>query len=166
MDLPVRFELPGRSFFERAAGVEWAVTLYRDHMVLWRKAFYVAHDPITVPMSEFESVTVRAAQPDTDTFRITLFLRNTVRGMEIPVYSADHTADVAAIWHAWGRSLDLPLEIVDADGTRRTPGEALPPHAAIGRMARRVHDRRAVTTGRGGGRRSFLAGRRLVDQLR
>src|SRR5690606_35438786 len=86
--LPVRYELPGRTFFERAAGVKWAVTLYRDHVVLWRDAKFMAHEPVVVPMAEFESVTVRAAQTDDATFRMTICLRNTVRGMEIPVFSA------------------------------------------------------------------------------
>lgn len=161
--LPVRFELPGRTYFERAAGVKWAVTLYHDHIVLWRDAAFISHDPIVVPMAEFESVTVRAAQPAPDSFRMTISLRNTVRGMEIPVYSASHTGDVAALWDAWGRTLDLPLEIVDADGTIRTPGDSMPPDVAVGRVARRVHDRRAVQRpGQVGGRRMFLASRRML----
>jgi len=165
--LPVRYELPGRTYFERAAGVKWAVTLYRDHIVLWRDAAFMRHEPIVVPMAEFESVAVRAAQADGDRFRMTISLRNTVRGMEIPVYSADHTADVAALWDAWGRTLDLPLEIVDADGTIRTPGDALPREAAIGRVVRRVRDRRAVQRpGQVGGRRALLAGRRMLDPVR
>lgn len=165
--LPVRYELPGRTYFERAAGVKWAITLYRDHIVLWRDAAFMRHEPIVVPMAEFESVTVRAAQPEPGSFRMTISLRNTVRGMEIPVYSADHTADVAALWDAWGRALDLPLEIVDADGTIRTPGDAMPPEAVVGRVARRVHDRRAAQRpGQVGGRRMFLASRRMLHPVR
>lgn len=166
MALPVRYELPGRTFFERAAGVSWAVTLYRDHMVLWRKALFGHRDPLVVPMSEFEAITVRAARSEDGAFRIAIFLRSTVHGMDIPVYAADHTADAAALWDAWGRVLDLPLEIVDADGTRRTPGGVLPPEAAIGRIARRAGDRRARPRTGPSGRRPLFAGRRLADQVR
>lgn len=162
--LPVRFELPGHTFLERALGITWAVTLYRDHLVLWRAAPLTQHVPLVLGLAGFDSVTVRAAQPDSETFRIAIFLAHSGLDMEIPVYAADHTDDVAALWHAWGRSLDLPLELVDADGIRRTPGGATPPAAAIGRLARRAHARSAARRPTGG--RALPDARRVPGLVR
>ncbi len=142
--LPVRYELPGRTMVERAFGTKWAITLYRDHLVLWQGAKFKRSQPRVIPLSDFDAVIattgyVRGA------FRIAVNLVSARHDLEIPVYIADHTDHAAARWDAWARSLGLPVRTVDAEGTLNDPlgmlgsvicGRALPRRVRGGTASR------------------------------
>ena len=143
--LPVRYELPGRTMVERAFGSKWAVTLYRDHLVLWQGARFKRRLPRVISLADFDAVIATTGYARNGAFRIAINLVSARHHLEIPVYVADHTADAAARWDAWGRSLGLPVRTVEADGTLNDPlgmlgsvicGNALPRRARGGAASR------------------------------
>ena len=67
-------------------------------------------------------------------------------GLTLPLVVADEPEDAAADWQAWGRALNLPLLVVEQDGTVRAPLTRLGGLTVASPSPRR--------------RRRFLAGRR------
>ena len=66
--------------------------------------------------------------------------------LTLPLVVAGEPEDVAADWQAWGRALNLPLLVVEQDGTVSRPVERLGAVAVARPRPRRRH--------------SFFAGRR------
>ncbi len=119
--LPVRYELPGRTVLERALGTKWAVTLYRDHVVLWRDARFSRVPARVLPLEEFEAVVATTGTAGDHGSRIAINLVSARHGLSVPLYVADHTDAAAARWEAWGRSLGLPVRACEPDGSLRDP---------------------------------------------
>ncbi len=123
--LPVRFELPGRTAFERVVGIRHAITLYPDHMVVWRNSPFVRHAPRVVPMDEFSAVVLDGGYTSRGEFRMAVRLESERHGLSVPVHVVDSTDELAAVWQAWGRSLRLPVRIRGGDGVLREPGHSM-----------------------------------------
>ncbi len=148
-NLPVRYELPGRTAFERAIGARWTVTLYKNHIVLWRDGPLWRTDPLVVPLAVFDAVVLAGGHARSGRFRIAVILQGKNGGLSVPLYVADHSDDVAAYWQAWGRSLGLPVRVSAPDGSLKDPlkklgsvvvGRALPRRAPGQGAARRCND--------------------------
>ena len=131
-NLPVRYELPGRTAFERAVGAKWAVTLYKDHVVVWRDAPLTRVKPLVLELTEFDAVVIAGGYAKSGSFRIAVNLLSNSRKLSIPLYVADHSDDVASYWQAWGRSLGLPVRVVGPDGALTDPLKKLG-HVVVGR---------------------------------
>lgn len=143
--LPVRYELPGRTVFERALGSKRTVTLYRDHLVFWENAAFTNRPARVIPMGDFDAVVAVTGYARDGTFRIAISLVSARHDLTIPVYIADHTDDAAARWYAWARSLGLPVRTVEDDGSLHDPlsmlgsvmcGQAQPRRARAGSASR------------------------------
>lgn len=113
--LPVRYAAP--------IGVaEPAFVLDRNRAIL--RLPMRAGGPLTqsIPVAEYEGVAVRIL-PNGDagalTVRIELLHRDP--SLCLPLVIADEPEDAAADWQAWGRALNLPLLVVEQDGTVRAP---------------------------------------------
>ncbi len=147
-NLPVRYELPGRTAFERAVGATWAVTLYKSHIVLWRDGPLRRAKPFVMPLEEFDAVAIAGGYARSGKFRIAVNLQSKKHELSIPLYVADHSDDAAAYWQAWGRSLGLPVRVSGPDGSLTDPlkrlgsvvvGQALPRRASRQAAQRRCN---------------------------
>lgn len=142
--LPVRYELPGRTALERALRTTWAVTLYRDHVVLWRDGRFSNVPARVLPLGEFDAVVATTGIAGYHGSRIAINLVSTRHGLSVPLYVADHADDAAALWDAWGRSLGLPVRVVLADGSLRDPVGMLGSVLCGAPMPRRTRSRWAT----------------------
>jgi hypothetical protein len=105
--------------------------------------------PLTfrLPLSSFDGIAVRMTPLDNDgNIEVVVELMHRDPGLCLPLIIADEPEDVAADWHAWGRTLNLPLLVVGQDGTVVTPVDRMGGVSLESSKPRRRH--------------SFFAGRR------
>jgi hypothetical protein len=75
-----------------------------------------------VPVSAFAGVSVRIEPVGSaGDIRVVVELMHSDPGLTLPLVVADAPEDAAADWIAWGRTLNLPLLVIESDGTVRSP---------------------------------------------
>lgn len=119
--LPVRFEAP----LANTRGTTASASIYLDagQAIVKRR---VGGVPATFafPMKAYRGVAVRMTADEDGNVRTVIELMHRDPAFSVPlVVAADlgDAEDIAADWQAWGRALNLPLLIVDADGMVREP---------------------------------------------
>lgn len=140
------FTLPVR--FRASIGtVEASIVLDRDRAVVRRSTRAGRSVTLAVPISAYDGVAVRMVPFGHDgELRVVVELRHRDPALTIPLVVADAPEDVAADWQAWGRALNLPLLLIEQDGTVSAPVERLGAVSVARPRPRRRH--------------SFFAGRR------
>lgn len=115
--LPVRFAVNDRTADGRVRVVE----LSRDHVVL-RRAVRGIKMAIKVRIAAYLGVAIRIEPPhDGQDGAVAVVLEHRDPGLSLPLYRATDGTDIVAEWQSWGRSLCLPLLVVEADGSLREP---------------------------------------------
>jgi hypothetical protein len=99
--LPVRHAAP-------IGGSEPAFILDRDRAVVRRALPHSGPVTLAVPVSAYA-------------IRVHVELLHDDPGLTLPLLVADEPEEAAADWQAWGRALNLPLLVVEQDGTIRAP---------------------------------------------
>lgn len=131
----------------RAAGTS-PFTIERDRVVLVRQGR--GGKPavtVSVPVKSYAGVAVRMSATDAvGGIRVVVELMHGDPDLTLPLIVADEPEDVAADWQAWGRALNLPLLVIEQDGTVKAPLEQIGALIFGAPKARRRH--------------SFFAGRR------
>lgn len=138
--LPVRHSGP-------SGARETAFVLDRERAIVKRLIRAGQAVTVAVPVHAYDGVAVRMVPVGrAGRIRVIVELRHRDPALTLPLVVADEPEDVAADWRAWGRALNLPLLLIEQDGTVKTP---------LGRLG-------ALTVARGKPRRrhSFFAGRR------
>jgi hypothetical protein len=111
------FALPARS-----AGAS-PFTIERDRVVLVRPGR--GGQPavtVTLPIRSYTGVAVRMTATDAHGgIRVVVQLHHRDPQLILPLVVADEPEDVAADWQAWGRALNLPLLVIDQDGSVKAP---------------------------------------------
>lgn len=75
---------------------------------------------MTVPVSAYAGVSVRIEPVGTaGDIRVVVELMHDDPALTLPLVVASAPEDAAADWIAWGRALNLPLLVVESDGTVR-----------------------------------------------
>ena len=126
---------------------------------------------ITVPVDDYDGVSVRIEPVGTEgeiTVMVELMHRDPA--LTLPLVIAASPEDAAADWIAWGRTLNLPLLVIESDGTVRVPVKNMGSVAVAkpltrrnrglfrGRRSRNIR-RRKVGSSRG---TEILAGREII----
>ena len=151
--LPVRHAAP-------LGGPEPAFILDRDRAVVRRTLRHAGPVTLAVPVSAYAGVAVRIVPVGTEgAIRVHVELLHDDPGLTLPLVVADEPEDAAADWQAWGRALNLPLLVVEQDGTVRAPLTRLGGLTVGAPGARRL--RRFLS-----GRRPRFLRRRKVGQAR
>jgi hypothetical protein len=79
-----------------------------------------------VPVSAYAGVSVRVVPAGEDgDIRVFVELMHRDPALTLPLVVADEPEDAAADWLAWGKALNLPLLVVEQDGTVRSPVERM-----------------------------------------
>ena len=101
---------------------------------------------LTVPVSAYAGVSVRIEPVGTaGDIRVVVELMHDDPALTLPLVVASAPEDAAADWIAWGRALNLPLLVVESDGTVRMPVKRMGGLTVAKAAPRR---NRAVFTGR------------------
>ncbi len=115
------FALPVRS-----AG-QSPFTIERDRVVLVRHGR--GGQPavtVSVPVKSYSGVAVRMAATDTaGGLEVVVELLHEDPQLTLPLIVADEPEDIAADWQAWGHALNLPLLVIEQDGTVKAPLEQI-----------------------------------------
>jgi hypothetical protein len=141
------FTLPVRHSGPSGGVRETAFVLDRERAIVKRSMRAGQAVTVAVPVHAYDGVAVRMVPIGrAGQIRVIVELRHRDPALTLPLIIADEPEDVAADWQAWGRALNLPLLLIEQDGTVRMP---------LGRLG-------AVTVARAKPRRrhSFFAGRR------
>jgi hypothetical protein len=133
-----------------------AFILDRDRAVVRRDLHGIAAT-LDVPVSAYHGVAVRMFAEGEDSLRVVVELMHPDPALTLPLAVAGEAEEAAADWIAWGRALNLPLLLVDEDGSVSYP-------AAAGGVASLVELRRTGKPFRG--RRSRFARRRKTGTFR
>ncbi|HMN86814.1 MAG TPA: DUF6101 family protein [Bauldia sp.] len=113
--LPVRHAAP-------IGGSEPAFILDRDRAVVRRALPHSGPVTLAVPVSAYAGVAVRIVpEGDEGAIRVHVELLHDDPGLTLPLLVAEEPEEAAADWQAWGRALNLPLLVVEQDGTIRAP---------------------------------------------
>lgn len=127
--LPVRFDTTMSA--PPAAGsarVAARVYLDRDTAIIKRP---LAGLPLTlvVPLNVFEGIAVEIRPAGLlGTLVARLFLRHPDPALCLTLREADNAEDLAEDWAGWAEALNLPLQIVEPDGSVSTIQDAAQPH--------------------------------------
>jgi hypothetical protein len=122
--LPVRFVARDQGADERIRSVE----LHRERVVL-RRAIRGMRMAVNLPVSSYLGVAIRLFPPEQDSSAaVGVILEHSDPALSVPLFVAASTDDIMAEWQSWGRVLQLPLLVAEADGTLREP------FARIGRL--------------------------------
>ncbi len=79
---------------------------------------------IAVPVASYAGIAVRMSPVGTSgEIRVVVELMHRDPSLTLPLIVADQPEDVAADWQAWGRALNLPLLVIEQDGTVKMPLE-------------------------------------------
>ena len=141
--LPVRHAERGEAFI-----------LDRDRAVLRRTMRGIAAT-LDVPVSAYRGVAVRMFTEGDDNLRVVIELMHRDPELSLPLMVASKPEEAAADWIAWGKALNLPLLVVEQDGTVSSPVDRV-----VGVVALKPGARRNGVPFRG--RRSRFARRRKV----
>ena len=134
--LPVRHAERGEAFI-----------LDRDRAVVRRTLRGMAAT-LDVPVSAYRGVAVRMFTEGEDNLRVVIELMHRDPALSLPLVVAGEPEEAAADWIAWGQALNLPLLVVEQDGTVSSPAD------------RRRRCRRAASRARGGAARLSAAAAR------
>lgn len=80
---------------------------------------------IALPVKAFSGVAARAMDHGDGSMTVTLELHHQDSELCVPLLVAHNLNDIAADWHAWSKVYQLPMLMVDADGTARPLEERL-----------------------------------------
>jgi hypothetical protein len=134
--LPVRFAASDKAADERVRLVE----LDRERVVL-RRAVRGMTMAVNVPVAAYTGVAIRIEPPaDGAPGAVAVVLEHRDPALTLTLYRASDGEDIVAEWQLWGRALQLPLLVADADGSLREPFErigALRVAAPVARRRRR-----------------------------
>jgi Family of unknown function (DUF6101) len=112
------FALPVRSI--SSPGIQ-TFTLDRDRAVV-RRPIAGRLATLAVPVRAYAGVAVRIEPWGHEgDVRVVVELMHDDPTLSLLLVVADEPGDVAADWIAWGRALNLPLLVVERDGTVRAP---------------------------------------------
>ena len=115
--LPLRFEAADQA----ADGHLRVVDLHRERVVL-RRAVRGIKMALNLPVAAYLGVAIRIEPPADDTAgAVTIVLAHRDPQLSLTLYRAADCGDVVAEWQTWGRTLGLPLLVVEADGRLREP---------------------------------------------
>ncbi len=121
--LPVRFTVSDKAADERVRSVE----LTRDRVVV-RRAVSGIKMALNLPVTAYLGVAIRMEPPSGDSpGAILVVLEHRDPGLSLPLYRAADGTDIVAEWQSWGRVLQLPLLVAEADGALREPFERIGP---------------------------------------
>lgn len=110
-----------------------AYIIDRDRAVVRRSARGLVAT-LDVPVSAYRGVAVRmSAEDEEGSLRVTVELMHRDPGLSLPLAVAGEPEDVAADWIAWGKALNLPLLVIEADGTVSSPDDRSGPSPSLGR---------------------------------
>jgi hypothetical protein len=115
--LPLRFAPDAGS-----AGTDVrAIELHTDHVVLLR-ALAGGKMTISLPLSSYYGVAIRL-QPPTRAEHgcAAIVLEHPDPQFSVTLNRAADVRDIASQWQCWGQALELPLLVVDSDGSLREP---------------------------------------------
>ena len=120
----------------RAAMPDWATTGHRaDPRALDRRRSYEAAGrrfwidargvviegeggiPMALRAAAFRGVAARAMEDETGTVTVTLELMHEDEALCVPLLVAHDLDHVAADWREWARAFDLPMLMIEADGS-------------------------------------------------
>jgi hypothetical protein len=119
--LPVRFATSDKAADERVRLVE----LDRERVVL-RRAVRGMTMAVNVPVAAYQGIAIRIEPPAEGTpGAVTVVLEHRDPALTLTLYRASDGEDIVAEWQLWGRALQLPLLVADADGTLREPFERI-----------------------------------------
>jgi hypothetical protein len=75
---------------------------------------------------DYIGVAIRMLPPTQGTLaEIAIVLENKDPELSVTLYQNSDSSDVVAEWQSWGRALELPLLVADADGRLREPFERI-----------------------------------------
>jgi len=113
----LRFEAADQA----ADGHVRVVDLHRERVVL-RRAVRGIKMALNLPVAAYRGIAIRIEPPtDRTAGAVTIVLAHADPQLSLTLYRAADCSDVVAEWRAWGRTLGLPLLIVEADGRVREP---------------------------------------------
>ncbi|MCP4381135.1 MAG: hypothetical protein GY798_06910 [Hyphomicrobiales bacterium] len=116
-----------------------AFTLDR-HVALVRQSVAGIPATLSVPVDTYRGVSVRMESiGEAGDLAVFIELLHEDPRLTLPLMHADEPQDAAADWVAWARALNLPLLVVDCDGTVRAPVDRTAEAAIGGALQRRNH---------------------------
>ena len=119
--LPLRFEANDKAADERVRAVE----LTRERVVLYRAVRGVKM-AVDLPVAAYLGVAIRMEPPAGHIpGAITIVLEHRDPALSLELYRAADGADIVAEWQSWGRVLNVPLLVAEADGRLREAFERL-----------------------------------------
>ena len=91
-----------------------------------------------MPVSAYRGVAVRMfAEGEEGNLRVVVELMHSDASLSLPLVVAGEPEEAAADWIAWGKALNLPLLVVEQDGTVSSPVDRVGGVAALKPGARR-----------------------------
>lgn len=80
---------------------------------------------IALPARAFRGVAARAMEDASGTIMVTLELNHPDPKLSVPLLVATDLYDVAADWRGWAEIFDLPMLMIEADGTMQSLDDTL-----------------------------------------
>ena len=115
--LPLRFEVSDTTADARVRSVE----LTRERVVV-RRSVRGMLMAVNLPVKSYLGVALRVEpQAGPDAGAVSLVLEHRDGALSLPLYRAEHGADIVAEWQSWARVLALPLLVAEPDGGLREP---------------------------------------------
>jgi hypothetical protein len=115
--LPACFLAPDRG----ADGQIRQVELDRERVVMRRSVRGIPMK-VGVPIAAFRGVSLRLLAPDAERrVGVVVMLDHRDSALSVPLFMANDGDEGFAIWKSWGRVLNLPLLLTEADGSLREP---------------------------------------------
>jgi len=140
-----------------------------------RRPLKNSHLPISIalPARAFKGVAARAMEDEDGEITVTLELFHHDAALCVPLLVAHNLDDIAADWRAWAKAFDIPMLIIEHDGTPRRLDDCLArvetgekAKAAPRRPVRLTKNRRSRFCARrkvgGLGCRAVLDGREII----
>ena len=115
--LPVRFEAADGRSDEHVRQVE----LHRERVVV-RRTLHGMRMALNLPVSAYRGVALRLLPPDNERdAEAAVVLEHEDPSLSLPLFAASDSDEIIAEWQRWGRALNRPLLVNEADGRWREP---------------------------------------------
>lgn len=115
--LPVRFAAEDAEADERMREVE-----IHSSRVLLRRAVRGMRMVLNLPVQAYRGIALRMLEPARpDGAGIAIMLEHSDPALSVPLSVAADGQELVADWQSWARVLEMPLLVVDADGSLREP---------------------------------------------
>ena len=115
--LPVRFTAADDAADERLRVVD----LHPERVVV-RRSVGGIRMALNMPVANYRGVAIRLSGPDGQApDAIAVVLEHRDPALSLPLYASAERDDIVAEWQSWGRVLNLPLLVAEADGSVREP---------------------------------------------